>query len=69
MIDMMKELDLMKECVTKSLIKRNAANQHLLETLGITMENLDQHEICVNNEGEIVKVLRVAKVTIWEKKC
>ena len=48
--------------------KQEAANQHLLETLGVTMENLEEHEISVNQEGEIVKVQKIMKATIWEKK-
>lgn len=48
--------------------EQEAANQHLLEKLGVTMENLEEHEIAVNEEGEIVRVQRVMKATIWEKK-
>ena len=48
--------------------KQLAANQHLLETLGVTMENLEEHEISVNQEGEIVRVQKIMKATIWEKK-
>lgn len=48
--------------------EQEAANQHLLEKLGVTMENLEEHEIAVNQKGEIVKVQRVMKATIWEKK-
>ena len=59
---------MIEEYVNKKLIARNAANQHLLETLGVTMENLEEHEIAVNEEGEIVRVQRVMKATIWEKK-
>lgn len=59
---------MIEEYVNKKLIERNAANQHLLETLGVTMENLEEHEIAVNEEGEIVRVQRVMKATIWEKK-
>ena len=60
--------EMIEEYVNKKLIQRNAANQHLLETLGVTMENLEEHEIAVNEEGEIVRVQRVMKATIWEKK-
>ena len=56
------------EIINEMLREKNAANQHLLETLGITIENLDEHEICVDDKGEVVKVLRVMKATIWEKK-
>jgi hypothetical protein len=59
---------MINEIVNEMLHQRNAANQHLLETLGITIENLDEHEICVDDKGEIIKVLRVMKACIWEKK-
>jgi len=58
---------MINEIVNEMLHQRNAANQHLLETLGITIDNIEDHEICVNDKGEIVKVLRVMKATIWEK--
>jgi hypothetical protein len=48
--------------------KQDAENQHLLETLGITIDNIEDYKICVNDKGEIIKVLRVMKATIWEKK-
>jgi coenzyme F420-reducing hydrogenase delta subunit len=59
---------MIEEYVNKKLTQRNAANQHLLERLGVTMENLEEHEIAVNEEGEMVRVQRVMKATIWEKK-
>ena len=59
---------MINEIINEMLREKNAANQHLLETLGITIENLDEHEICVDDKGEVVKVLRVMKATIWEKK-
>ncbi|CAB4143927.1 hypothetical protein UFOVP457_13 [uncultured Caudovirales phage] len=58
---------MIEEYVNKKLTQRNAANQHLLEMLGVTMENLEGHEISVNPEGEIVRVQRVMKATIWRK--
>jgi hypothetical protein len=59
---------MINEIVNEMLHQRNAANQHLLETLGITEDNTDAYEVCFNDECEIVKVLRVMKATIWEKK-
>lgn len=59
---------IMKEITEKRLIQINAANQQLLEALGITMENIGEHEIYIDDKGEIVKVLRVMKATIWERK-
>lgn len=67
-INIRRKNKMIEEYVNKKLIQRNAANQHLLETLGVTMENLEEHEIAVNEEGEIVRVQRVMKATIWEKK-
>ena len=58
----------MKIEIDEMIYQRNAANQHLLEMLGITMDNRSDHEIYMNQEGEIVKVQRVMKATIWEKK-
>ena len=58
----------MKIEIDKMIYQRNVANQHLLETLGITMDNRLDHEISMNQEGEIVRVQRVMKATIWEKK-
>jgi hypothetical protein len=59
---------MINEIVNEMLREKNAANQHLLETLGITGDNTDAYEICVNDECEIVRVSRVMKATIWEKK-
>jgi hypothetical protein len=54
--------------ITERILEQNRANQHLLETLGITRDNIEDHEICVDGKGEIVKVLRIMKATIWERK-
>ena len=59
---------MIKLMIDEMVYQRNAANQHLLETLGITMDNRLDHEIYMNQEGEIVRVQRVMKATIWEKK-
>ena len=59
---------MIKLMIDEMIHQRNAANQHLLETLGITMDNRLDHEISMNQEGEIVRVQRVMKATIWEKK-
>jgi hypothetical protein len=59
---------MINEIVNEMLREKNIANQHLLETLGITADNAEAYEICVNDEGEIVRVQRVMKATIWEKK-
>ena len=59
---------MINEIVNKILREKNAANQHLLETLGITGDNTDAYEVCFNDEGEIAKVSRVIKTCIWEKK-
>jgi hypothetical protein len=59
---------MINEIVNEMLREKNAANQHLLETLGITGDNTDAYEICVNDECEIVRVSKVTKATIWEKK-
>jgi hypothetical protein len=59
---------MINEIINEMLREKNAANQHLLETLGITGDNTDAYEICVNDECEIVKVSRVIKTCIWEKK-
>ena len=45
-----------------------AANQHLLEQLGITRENIEEHKIYYNDKSEIIKVQKIMKATIWEKK-
>jgi len=54
--------------VNEMLREKIAANQHILETLGITANNVGDYDICVNDECEIVRVQRVMKATIWEKK-
>jgi hypothetical protein len=58
---------MINEIVNEMLREKIAGDQHLLATLGITTDNIEDHEICVNDECEIVKVLRVMKTTIWEK--
>ncbi len=59
---------MINQMITERILEQNRANQHLLETLGITRDNIEDHEICVDAKGEIIKVLRVMKATIWEKK-
>jgi hypothetical protein len=59
---------MINEIINEILREKNAANQHLLETLGITIDNIEDYEICVDDKGEIVKVSRLMKATIWEKK-
>lgn len=48
--------------------EQEAANQHLLEQFGITRDNIEEYEICHNDKREIVRIQRVMKATIWEKK-
>lgn len=58
---------MINQMITERILEQNRANQHLLETLGITIDNIEDHEICVDDKGEIIKVKRIMKATIWEK--
>jgi hypothetical protein len=52
----------------KARFEQEAENQYLLKQLGITLENMHEYEICYNDKQEIVRIQRVMKATIWEKK-